>query len=171
MVPLMLTVLPPCVKFFIFRLQATSLHLAQVNHAIQQGINVSGYNSPFAKLSKNATFFFCKVDCCNILSKYAIRTRRNLHIDQNTPQKRKKKKSQIMFLHITAKANNLEGWKICKLWWYRSKEFKRGREWKLFMFLIRYGPTIKNSKKKKDFEYLFLFLKMLHNKNLKLELH
>lgn len=39
------------------------------------------------------------------------------------------------------------------------------------MFLIRYGPTIKNSKKKKDFEYLFLFLKMLHNKNLKLELH
>ena len=112
MVPLMLTVLPPCVKFFIFRLQATSLHLAQVNHAIQQGINVSGYNSPFAKLSKNATFFFCKVDCCNILSKYAIRTRRNLHIDQNTPQKRKKKKSQIMFLHITAKANNLEGWKI-----------------------------------------------------------
>ena len=151
MVPLMLTVLPPCVKFFIFRLQATSLHLAQVNHAIQQGINVSGYNSPFAKLSKNATFFFCKVDCCNILSKYAIRTRRNLHIDQNTPQKRKKKKSQIMFLHITAKANNLEGWKICKLWWYRSKEFKRGREWKLFMFLIRYGPTIKISKKKKRF--------------------
>ena len=110
MVPLMLTVLPPCVKFFIFRLQATSLHLAQVNHAIQQGINVSGYNSPFAKLSKNATFFFCKVDCCNILSKYAIRTRRNLHIDQNTPKK--KKKNQIMFLHITAKANNLEGWKI-----------------------------------------------------------
>ena len=108
MVPLMLTVLPPCVKFFIFRLQATSLHLAQVNHAIQQGINVSSYNSPFAKLSKNATFFFCKVDCCNILSKYAIRTRRNLHIDQNTPQK----KNQIMFLHITAKANNLEGWKI-----------------------------------------------------------
>jgi len=31
------------------------------------------------------------------------------------------------------------------------------------MFLIRYGPTIKNSKKKiKDFKYLFLFLKMLH---------
>ena len=24
----------------------------------------------------------------------------------------KKKKNQIMFLHITAKANNLEGWKI-----------------------------------------------------------
>lgn len=91
---IMLMVLPPCVKLFIFHLQPTSLHLAQVNHAIQQGINVSGYNSPFAKLSKNATFFFCKVDCCNILSKYAIRTRRNLHIDQqHTPKKEKKKKS------------------------------------------------------------------------------
>ena len=102
MVPLMLTVLPPCVKLFIFRLQAKSLHLAQVNHAIQQGINVSGYNSPFAKLSKNATFFFCKVDCCNILSKYAIRTRRNLHIDQNTPKKKKKIKlcSYILLLKL-----------------------------------------------------------------------
>jgi hypothetical protein len=46
--------------------------LAQVNHAIQHVINVSGYNSPSAKLSKNTTLFFCKVDCCNILRKYAI---------------------------------------------------------------------------------------------------
>lgn len=73
-------------------------------------------------------------------------------LTNNTPPK--KKKSYIMFLHITAKVNNLEGWKICKLSWYRSREFKRGREWKLFMFLIRYGIV--------DFKYLFLFLKMPH---------
>ena len=58
-------------KCLYFR-QGLCVALVQVNYGIQQGINIRIYDSPFVKLSQNTTTFFCKVDCCNILSICAI---------------------------------------------------------------------------------------------------